>query len=728
MTKKIALATAALMIAAAPVPAYAQYMLNMRDADVRAFVDDAARVTGLTFVVDSRVNQNISVVTNRSLSRSEYFEVFLATLRANGLVAIPIPGGYRIQPAQGAATQPSRTGLAGSAQNQFVTEIFRLRTVEAAAAIETLRPLVSSEGSITANRNANSLVIADYADNVRRIRALLQRLDTDTSSSDVVYLQNAGAREIAEALAALNEQGGDLAAPVGVSAIDSANALALRGPSEAVERYADLARELDMRAAGGSQIRVYWLEHADAEAMLPVLQQLLGQPITTTSEAPAFLTSQDGESTGAGPRSQPAPQTASTVTTSTSNNGIVQYGPAVVTRYTGTNAIIIAANPEVQRQVGEVIRQLDTRREQVLVEAIIVEIGDNAARQLGVQFLLAGEDSPFLAANYSNAQPNILAIGGAIANYELGRETSVSDEGVVTTTIDSPLGDGVTEAAVQSALSSTGGLAGGVVNLAGNALFGAIINAVESDTESNILSTPSTVVLDNQESSLLVGQEVPITTGEALSTNFDNAFRTVERQNVGIQLDVKPQVNSSGSVKLFIRQEVSSVAGPVASGSSDLVINKREFKTVVTVDDGEILAIGGLLDEAERNTIEKIPLLGDIPLIGELFKSRSRSKSKTNLMVFIRPTIIRDSDDARAMTARRYGYMRNAQYYNDPDVEPALDTLVRDYLGAVPPVAAPLAPGDVVVRPSTVQDVDVPPAEPMGENILTDPADEETIQ
>ena len=711
MKKTLLLLSAAMLMTAQP--AFAQHTLNFREADVRAFVDDAARVTGLTFVVDSRVNQTITVVSQRSLSRSEYFEVFLSTLRANGLIAVPISGGYRIQPAAGAATQPTRQGLKGAARNEFVTEIFRLRTIDAAGAIETLRPLISQEGEITANRNANTVIVADFADNVARIRNLIGRIDADNTTTDIIYLENAGAREVAEALSGLNGEG-VIGAPVAVTAIDSANGLALRGSAPAVAQYIRLARELDGQAAGGSDIRVYFLEHADAEAMLPVIQQLLGQPVTIQTDAPAFITTQSEEGTGAGPAPQPAPP-QTTTTTGNSTNGIARFGPAVVTRYTGTNAIIVAANPSVQRQIGEIIRQLDTRREQVLVEAIIVEIGDSAARQLSTQFLLAGDNTPIIGTTYSNAQPNILAIGGAVANYELGRQNSVSDNGVVTTTVDSPLGSGVTEAAVQSALATRGGIAGGVINLAGNALFGAIINAVEADTESNLLSTPSIMTLDNQEANLLVGQEVPITTGEALSSNFDNAFRTVQRQNVGIQLDVKPQVNSSGSIKLFIRQEVSSVAGPVANGSSDLVLNKREFKNVITVDDGEIVAIGGLLDDNERNTIEKIPLLGDIPVLGELFKSRSRSRNKTNLMVFIRPSIIRDRADAQAMTARRYDYMRAAQWANNPRVEPSLDSLVRDYLGTVPPTAAPIAPGDVYYRPPAVVDaVPVPPApEPM---------------
>jgi len=688
---------ALLLFAATPV--LAQYTLNMRDADVRAFAADAARVTGLTLVVDGRVNQKVSVVTRRSLSRSEYFEVFLSTLRANGLVAIPIRGGYRIQPVDGAASQPSRVNARNVSRNQFVTEIFRLRSIDAPGAIETLRPLISPQGSITANKNANSLVVADFADNVARIRDLVQRIDrnADSGSSQIVYLRNVGPREIATSLQALAAGGANGGSPgVTVTAVDSSNAIALRGDSAAVARFAAMARELDSRAAGGTEVRVYWLEHADAEQLLPVLQQLVGQPVTQSAEAPAFIKGQSGEGTGAGPtETRPQPAMAAEM----GGTGIVRRGPAVVTRYSGTNAIIIAANADAQRQLGEVIRQLDTRREQVLVEAIIVEIGDEAARRLGVQFLLAGKNAPFLATNYSNAAPNIFTVAGAVANYRLGRQTSTSDDGNITTTFDSPLGQGVTDAAVQSVLSATGGFGGGVVNVAKDVLFGAIINAVKSDTSSNLLSTPSIMTLDNQEAKLLVGQEVPVTTGEKLSTDFDNAFRTVQRQNVGIQLDVKPQVNSSGSIKLFLRQEVSSVAGPVSSRSSDLVINKREFKTVLTVDDGDILAIGGLLDENERRTIEKIPFLGDIPVVGELFKSRSRNKTKTNLMVFIRPTIVRSQAEARELTAQRYGYIRNEQIRRNPDVEPSIDSLVRDYMGAVPPVVAPQA-GDVYYPPA----------------------------
>lgn len=700
MTRKLLLSAAMALALAAPIasPVMAQQTLNVRDADIRAFIQDAARVTGRTFIIDNRVAGKVSVVTDRPLSRSEYFEIFLSTLRANGLVAVPAPGGaYRIQPADGAAGQPSAVGRAAN-RNQFVTEVFRLRSIDAASALETLRPLVSKDGSVTANRAGNSVVVADYADNIGRIRQVIARIDRDTASTTTVVLKNAGAREIATSLQALVMTGGEGAAkPATIVPIDSSNAVAIRGDAGTVARLAQMARELDRQAASGTEIRVYWLEHADAEKLLPVLQQLVGQ---STSSAVMSST----PAAGGAPSAVPA--AASSVVASAGGaggSGISTRGPAIVTRYEGANAIIVAANSDVQRMLGETIRQIDTRREQVLVEAIIVEISDAAAKKLGVQFLIGSTKTGFAATNYSNASPNILTLAGAIAADRLGETTTtvVAPDGTRTETRTRENGDlanTLQQAAVDSLMNATGGFGGVATSLGRNGIFGAIINAVKSDTDSNILSTPSVMTLDNQKASILVGQQVPVTTGEALSQNFDNQFRTVQRQDVGIKLEVKPQINTGGAIKLFLKQEVSSVAGPVSNGNSDLIINKREIETTVTVDDGEILALGGLLDDNERKTIERIPLLSDIPGIGELFKSRSKSRTKTNLMVFIRPTILRSKEDAQKLTRQRYGYIRGMQLQRNPDQEPSIDELVRDYMGATPPAATP-QPGDAVVQP-----------------------------
>ena len=693
-------AALALVLAA---PGMAQQTLNVRDADIRAFIQDAARVTGRTFIIDNRVQGKVSVVTDRPLSRSEYFEIVLSTLRANGLVAVPAPGGaYRIQPADGAAGQPSGVGRAAS-RNSFVTEVFRLRSIDAASALETLRPLVSKDGSVTANRAGNSVVVADYADNIARIRQVIARVDRDISSTQMVMLKNAGAREIATSLQALVESGGGENAPPSAATvvpIDSSNAIAIRGDANTVARLAAMARQLDQQAASGTEIRVYWLEHADAEKLLPVLQQLVGQ---STSQPVTASTPAAG---GAAPASAAAAPVAAASSSSSSGSGISTRGPAIVTRYEGANAIIVAANSDVQRMLGETIRQIDTRREQVLVEAIIVEISDAAAKKLGVQFLIGSTKTGFAATNYSNASPNLLTLAGAYAADRLGTTTTtvVAADGSITTTetqTNSDLASTLQQAAYNSLQSATGAIAGLGGSIGSNGIFGAIINAVKSDTESNLLSTPSVMTLDNQKASILVGQQVPVTTGEALSQNFDNQFRTVQRQDVGIKLEVKPQINTGGAIKLFLRQEVSSVAGPVSNSSSDLIINKREIETTVTVDDGEILALGGLLDDNERKTIERIPLLSDIPGLGELFKSRSRSRTKTNLMVFIRPTILRSKEDAQKLTQQRYGYVRNMQLQRNPDMEPTIDELVRDYMGATPPVAP--QPGDAMVQPDAPQ-------------------------
>lgn len=677
-------------------PVVAQQTLNVRDADIRAFVQDAARVTGQTFIVDGRVSGKVSVVTDRSLSRSEYFEVFLSTLRANGLVAIPMRGGgYRIQPSDGAATQPTRVGSRAESASQFVTEVFRLRSIDATTAVETLRPLISREGSLTANRSANSLVVADYADNIRRIRDLIRQIDRDSAATQIVTLDNAGAREIATALQGLAGQGGGEGArpPVSIAAIDSSNAIALRGEPSSVARFAEMAKQLDARAQSGAEIRVYRLEHANAETLLETVQSLIGGQSggARGSDVPPVAASANGD--GAVASAAPVVATSSGGGT----NSIGGRGPIVVTRYEGTNALIVAANPDVQRSLGELIRQLDTRPEQVLVEAIVVEIGNEAAKKLGVQFLVGGKDAPFAATNYSNASPNILTIAGAVGAEELTRTTTTVNGNTTTTATNSALGDSLQQAAAASILSATGGFGGFALDIGNNAIFGTIINAIAADTESNLLATPHIVTLNNQKAKFLVGQEVPVSTGEQLSANFENAFRTVQRQEVGIKLEVTPQVNAQGDVKLFLKQEVSSVAGPVSSRSNDLVLNKREFETTLTVGDGQLLAIGGLLNDDERRTIERIPLLSDIPLIGELFKSRSRSRSKTNLMVFIRPTILRSREDGDRLTARRYDYVRDMQKVRNPDMEPSIDELLRDYMGAALPSEPKAQANDIMI-------------------------------
>jgi general secretion pathway protein D len=400
-----------------------------------------------------------------------------------------------------------------------------------------------------------------------------------------------------------------------------------------------------------------------------------------------------------------APMAAVPVTTTTTTGGgtpaitgIGGRSASVITRFAGANAIVIAAPAEVQRQLAEVIGKLDTRREQVLVEAIVAEVSDTTASKLGVQFLLAGlpgSGIPSFASTFSNSAPNLLTIAGAIGARSLATTTTTVNGTTTVTSTNNGVSDSLAQSAISSILGATGGFGGGAFNIGKDAIFGSIINAVKSDTTSNLLQAPSVVVIDNTEARILVGQEVPVTTGQALSSNFDNAFRTTQRENVGIQLQVRPQVNSSGAIKLYLRQQVSSIAGPVSGDNSDLVFNKREVETVLNVDDGQIAVIGGLLSDDERRTIEKIPLLGDIPVLGNLFKSKGKSRTKTNLMIFIRPTILRTPEDSRRLTEQRYGYLRLQQAGQRPDEEPSIDQLVRDYMGATPPIPSAPIPGNI---------------------------------
>lgn len=687
-----------LLLAAAP--ALTQQTVNLRDADVRAYIQDVARATGRTFIIDPRVQGKVSVVSERPLGETAYFELFLSTLRANGLVVSPAGGGaFRVAPADGAATSPSLRGGA----NSFVTQAIRLDAIDAASAVESLRPLVSREGQLTANRTGNSIIIADYADNVRRVRQTLAQLDQARSTTTVVDLKNAGAREIAAALRDLANatRGAEGGSGVGIVPIDSSNSIALRGDAAAVADLARTVRDLDGRAAGGSDVRVVFLRHADAQALVPVLQQLVGQQVNQTGSQTdsinALPASQMAGTANGAPQTQQggAPQglnrapNASNVAANTGPvpGATIGAGRAVIARFEGANAIVIAAPAEVQRQLGEVIRQLDVRREQVLIEAIIAEISDVAAQRLGVQYLLSGtggSNVPFAASNYSNAAPNLLAVTGAIVSeQQLGS--------------DNPTTQALRESALSSLLGTNGGTFGFGGNLGASALFGVVLNAVAADTASNVLSTPSVMTLNNEAARILVGQDIPITTGEALSNNFDNAFRTIQRQNVGIQLDARPQINAGGTITLQLRQEVSSVAGPVSRTSNELIINKREITTTVAVDDGQIIALGGLIDENERRTLEKIPLLGDIPLLGSFFRSRSNNRTKTNLMVFIRPTIVKTTADAARLAGERYEYMTDAEAQasaarGKAGQPSALDALVRDYMRAELPTSGAAKP------------------------------------
>jgi general secretion pathway protein D len=663
-------------LAAGAVQAQAGQTLNVQGADIRAFIQDVARSTGRTFIVDPGVTGTVTVTSDRPLSRARLFEVFLSTLRANGLVVTPTASGaYRISPAQGAAQGPATVG-----SERFSTEVFQLRNIDAASAAETIRPLVGAQGQVLANPGANSVVVADFADNLARIRALIGRIDVDRSGFEVVTLENSSAREIAGVLqTVLAPPGGQPGqGMVSVTPVESSNSIVLRGDPAAMARIRPLIEDLDRRAESADDVKVVFLQHADAEALLPVLQQVVGQPVTAASaNAPASAPGRAGsEAAGAAPAAAvPAAPVAGQ--------------RAVIARFPGANALVISASADTQRMLAEVIRQLDQRRQQVLIEAIVVELSDNAVRELGVQWLLAGEDgSPVGLTNYSDRAAPLVPLAGGAAAGQL--ET------------DDPLREQLQALALNTLLGANGFVGGGGGSI-GDGLFGFIINAAKTDAGSNLLQTPSLMTLDNEEATILVGQEVPITTGETLLDGNTNPFRTTQRQDIGVKLVVRPQINAGGSITLFLRQEVSSINGLLSASARDLVLNKRELETTLVVDDGDIAVAGGLLDQNDRLSADGVPGLANLPVVGNLFRSTSRQRGRTNLMVFIRPTILRSPADSQALAADRWGYMREQQLLNAPGVEPSLDEMLRDYMRTQPPAPpepVAIAPvGEVAAAP-----------------------------
>ena len=666
----------------APAPA-----LNVQNADIRAFIQDVARATGTTFLVDPRVQGTITLSNEEPLSEPELLGILVATLRANGLIAVPAGEGvYRVVPDDTAAQQPGAAIAGGSG---FSTEVFQLRHVDAGSAVDTVRPLVGRGGVVLATPHGNSLLVADYVDNLRRLRGLIAQIDQDRSRVEAVSLHNSSAREIAGVVNDL--YGGQGRGRVlSVLPVESSNAVLVRGDATLVDTVRGVIEDLDRRAESSGDVRVIRLQHASAEDLLPVLQQVVGSPEANLH----------GQYPGAGGGVAAASQRLSSPVTDTAGHdgqgaGLSLQPPATgqgplaasvmvapgrhatIARYPGANAIIINADPETQRMLVDVISQLDVRREQVLVEALVVEISDDAARRLGAQLLVAGRDGnvPLGYTNFPGGAPGVGELAAAAAAIREG------DAG-------SP--------AVGNALGSLLGYNGGLMGLAGetgSTVFGLIIDAVRSDTTSNLLSTPSILTLDNEEARILVGQEIPITTGEVLGDSNSNPFRTIQRQDVGIELVVRPQINAGGGITLALRQEVSAIAGPVSEDFNELILSKREIDTRVLADDGSIVVLGGLLDQADRNTVNKVPVLGDIPGLGWLFRNTARERNQTNLMVFIRPTIVRDAAQAQAVTAPRYDYMRARQMGNGGtagDGRALLDALIQDYFGTTAPVMPPV--------------------------------------
>lgn len=619
-----------------------QALVNFNQAEIQTVIDDVSAVTGYTFIVDPSVRGRVTITSQAPLSPAAYFQVFLSTMRVHGYAVVPTSSGaFQIVPDQVGARSPSpvNTSLRG---DRYATAVFRLDHASAQDALTVIRPILHPQGTANAAEDSNVVVVVDLAENLVRVRRIIQDLDRDTSVYEMVTLSNVSVSEmsaIVERLRSRTRSGeDDVLASVAVAPLPSSNSLLLRGSAPAVENMVALVRRVDAASVSNQNFKVVNLLHANGESVLPILQQMV-EAMT--------------------------------------DEGLTGRRPTVA-HHAPTNSLVINADADVQREIERVIHQLDVRRPQVLVEGIIVEISDSAAEELGVQLLWTGTEdgtSPLAFTRYSSPSPDLLALAGA-----------VSGAGG-----DSDDGDLVNGALRDAALSSLLGTRGGGFGFGGQtgdgSIFGLILNAVENDVESNVLATPSILAMDNEEASFISGQEIPITTGETLGADNSNPFRTIERQEVGVKLLVRPQITEGGTVRLYLDQEVSNVAGSVGSSSTELITNMRRVTTTVLADNGEIVVLGGLIEQNDANNRSQVPGLGNLPVLGRLFGTRGETTSRTNLMIFIRPTIIRSPADMQAVTAGRYNYITAQQRSAHPGGESSLEALVEMMSATTPRTA-----------------------------------------
>lgn len=608
------------------------HTLNMKDADIQALIATVSEITGKNFIVGPNVQGKVTVVSARPMKPDEIYDVFLSVLRVHGYAAIASGSMIKIVP-EAVAQQDGSGGLNGTHQHEtdeLVTQIVPVKHVSATELVPILRPLMPQGAQLIAHPASNSLVISDRAGNVERMISIIQRIDTVSDSGvDVIPLQHASASEVARILGQLSDtKGVDAADAPRVFADDRTNSILLSGGKSGRLRLRALIAHLDTPIADGGETQVVYLNYANAKDLVPILE---GVAATLTGDTPPNAKAAAGGTTG-----------------STASSGA---STATIQAHEGDNALVISAPPAVFRSLQAVIRQLDIRRAQVLIEAVIAEVSDETANELGIQWQVPlGDKSHVLGGtNFTGNTP-----GNNIFNVTGGLNAS----GGPAVTVGNGLNLGYLD----------------TVTLNGKQLLslGGLLSALRSNGKNNILSTPSIMTLDNQEAMIKVAQEVPFVTGSYTTntggnsgsngntTGIGNPFQTIQRKDVGLTLTVTPHINSGDTVRLDIHQEVSNLLPPV-QGAVDLVTNKREIKTTVMVKDDSLLVLGGLISDNVKDSVQKVPALGDIPLIGNLFRYRSNDHTKQDLMVFLHPKILRDAASEAQVSGEKYNFLRTEQ-------------------------------------------------------------------
>ncbi|HEX7081948.1 MAG TPA: type II secretion system secretin GspD [Gammaproteobacteria bacterium] len=595
------------LAAVAAGAAHAQLLTpNYRDTDLRQVIEAVGAVTGRNFLIDPRVRAQVTLISNTPMSPEAFYEAFLATLAVHGFIAVEEGSVTKIVPDVNARQLPG--GAAEAEGEELITQVVRVDNVAAPTLVPILRPMQPQYAHLAAPPGANVLVIVDRASNVQRLLRIIERIDQEAVSDvEVIPLENAFAGEVAQTLMTLTQaaQAGGGAAMAQIIADERTNSILLSGSESDRMRYRALIAYLDAPTEGGGDTRVRYLNYADAEELAMRLQTQFG------AGAPAAAGGEGG-----------APPAAE--------------GPVSIWADPATNALVMSAPARVMQDMMAVIDQIDIRRAQVAVDAIIVELTEEKAAELGVTWIVADEDdAPIGLTNFGATVRGLPQLG--VAAQGDTPSIDVIPDGILT---------GVGK------ITDTG------------TSWAALLSALRGDGSTNIIATPQITVLDNEEAEISVGQEVPFLTGQFTNTGTSdgaiNPFQTITREQVGTRLRIIPQINEGSGVKLTIEQEQSSLS-PGAGGAVDLVTNNRTITTSVFVEDGDILVLGGLIDNQLRESEQRVPGLGRIPGLGWLFRARNTERVKTNLMVFIRPRILRDSIQANSLTNEKYDYIRELQ-------------------------------------------------------------------
>ena len=570
------------------------FLLNYQDVDIAKVTQDISKFSKKTLILDPRVKGRISIFSDSILSAEQVWDVYLRTIQVHGFAALSDDGVVRIVP-ENEATRDSNESLS---QSSIETKIFTLKNRAAGEILSQIKPITGRQSHLSSIPSINSILLVDKKSNIERIAQLLEKIDqNDSAAIKIIKLNNLSSVEAVRILDRLKAQNNPTINNFIAVPFTPSNSVILSADQVVTNNITETLNALDKDALTGGSIAVLYLKYAKAEEVATIINTVSSRFAGDDNEKP------------------------------------------IVTHHRETNSLIVSSEETNLEIIRNLVSKLDIRRAQVLVEAIIVELSETAAKSLGVETIFAGAQDgnvPVGITRFQNgSNPDLVALAGSL--IEDGENATLSN-------------------VASSSLLQSSGLVSGFGDLSGGDSFAGIINAVADDQNSDILSTHTVIAMDNEPANLVIGQEIPITTGESLGSNNANPFRTTSRQEVGIKLSITPQINEGNSVILEIKQEVSGVVGPL-TGTADLITNKRSIETTVLVDNNQMIVLGGLNEDDLQESVSKVPLLGSIPVFGRLFSSSAESRVQRNLMVFLRPTILMDSADVTSLSGEKYNYI-----------------------------------------------------------------------